>query len=125
MVEGDELTAVTRATIACPTLAAAVRFEGRVEVLNLRMICPWDEAAVLRSVAETSRCPFVHEGAGPAAFGAETPATVGDEAFIGLDAPLRRRTTPEDPIPCAVQLMASVLPNEARMVEERETLLQF
>jgi 2-oxoisovalerate dehydrogenase E1 component len=96
-----------------------------VELLDLRTIVPWDQQAVLQSVRKTGRCLVVHEDIGTAGFGAEVLAFLAQEAFMWLDAPLRRITAPDSLVPYSKALMAHVVPNQARIKAEIEALLAF
>ncbi len=123
--EGDELTVVTWGAMVHPVLRAAERLGDRVEVLDLRTVIPWDKDAVLESLRKTSRCLVVHEDTRTAGFGGEIIATLADEGFMHLDAPLRRLATPDVPIPYNKDLMAQVLPGEERIAEMMEDVLAF
>jgi len=123
--EGDELTLVTWGAMVHLSLEAAERFEGRVEVLDLRTISPWDEQGVLESVRRTGRCLVVQEDTWTAGFASEILATVASETFMDLDAPVRRLTTPNVPIPYNAGLMHAVLPSIERIEAAIEELLTF
>ena len=100
---------------------AADRFGGRVEVLDLRTISPWDRERVLESVRKTSRLLVVHEDNLTAGFGAEIAATVAQEAFWLLDAPVSRLAVNDVPMPYHPVLLERVLPGAdsiARRIEE-------
>ncbi len=125
LVAGDRLTLVTWGALVYPALEAAGRFPGRVEVIDLRTIVPWDRLQVLESVRKTSRLLVVHEDTWSVGFGAEVLATVAAEAFTDLDAPPRRLTTPDVPIPYSADLMAEVLPNARTIAAAIESLLAF
>jgi 2-oxoisovalerate dehydrogenase E1 component len=96
-----------------------------VEVLDLRTIVPWDAPAVLTSVRKTGRCLIVHEDTRTAGFAGEILAVVAGEAFTALDAPPRRLTTPDCPIPYSAGLMAEVLPNTETIGRAIDELLAF
>ncbi len=70
---------------------------GEVEVVDLRTISPLDVDSVLASVARTGRCLVVHEDNRSFGVGAEVAATVAEEGFYDLDAPVRRLCTPDVP----------------------------
>jgi 2-oxoisovalerate dehydrogenase E1 component len=111
LMEGEALTVVTWGGMVYPVLEAAQRHAGQVDVLDLRTIGPWDIEATLTSVRRTGRLLVVHEDTWTAGFGGEILATVAAEAFGDLDAPPRRLTTPDTPIPYSADLMARVLPS--------------
>ena len=125
LTEGDELTLVTWGAMVYSSLAAAARFESRVEVLDLRTISPWDREGVLESVRKTGRCLVVQEDTWTASFASEILSTVASEVFLDLDAPIRRLTTPDVPIPYNAGLMKAVLPNTERIEAAVEELLRF
>src|SRR3990172_4474007 len=125
LTEADELTLVTWGAMVYPALEAAAQFEGRVEVLDLRTISPWDQEAVLVSVRKTGRCLVVHEDGWTAGFGAEILATLGEAAFFELDAPLRRVAVRDLPIPYSAGLMSAVLPNTEQLAAAIADLLAF
>ena len=125
LTEGDELTLVTWGAMVYPALEAAARFEGRVAVLDLRTISPWDEEGVLASVRKTGRCLVVHEDTWTAGFAGEILATLAEQAFLDLDAPLRRLATPDVPTPYSTTLMKAVLPNAERIAAVIEDMLAF
>ncbi|MFQ5921625.1 MAG: hypothetical protein ACE5M4_02175 [Anaerolineales bacterium] len=52
-------------------------------------------------------------------------ATIAFEAFLDLDAPVRRLTTPDVPIPYNEGLMKAVLPSTERIEAAIEELLAF
>jgi 2-oxoisovalerate dehydrogenase E1 component len=125
ITEGDELTVVTWGAMAERCDLAARDFAGRVTVIDLRTIIPWDQAAVLDSVRQTGKCLIVHEEIGVAGFGAEIAATIAQEAFLDLDAPIRRLTMPAVPVPFNTGLMNAILPTVADIGREIERLLAF
>ena len=74
---GNELTVITWGECVYRCLEAAADFSGRVEIIDLRTIAPWDSAAVLKSVKKTGKALVVHEDTMTAGFGAEIVATLG------------------------------------------------
>jgi 2-oxoisovalerate dehydrogenase E1 component len=96
-------------------IEAADRFAGDVELLDLRTIAPWDRTAVLASVTKTGRCLIVHEDNLTAGFGAEVAATVTQEVFWHLDAPVVRLAPKDIPMPYHPVLLDAVLPDAERI----------
>ena len=126
---GDDATVVTWGAMVHAASDAADRLAAEdgveVEVLDLRTILPWDREAVLDSVRRTSRLLVLHEDTRTAGFGAEIAATVADEAFSDLDAPVRRLTAPDTPVPFSPPLERRFLPGVDDVVAELRELLQW
>ncbi len=122
---GDKLTVVTWAAMVERCEAAAKASGYAVEVLDLRTVSPWDKAAVLASVRKTRRCLIVHEDTLTAGFGAEVAAAVAEEAFLSLDAPIRRIAIPDVPTPYNVALMNAVLPQVEEIARCIAELVEF
>jgi 2-oxoisovalerate dehydrogenase E1 component beta subunit len=68
-----------------------------VEVIDLRTLRPLDLATVLDSVRKTGKCLIVYEDNRFGGYGAEIAATVAEEAFEYLDAPIVRIAGPDIP----------------------------
>jgi 2-oxoisovalerate dehydrogenase E1 component len=125
LTEGDRLTLVTWGAMVPEALAATEAFDGQVELLDLRTIIPWDSQSVLDSVRKTGRCLVVHEDIGTVGFGAEIIATLAQQAFMWLDAPLTRLSAPDSLVPYSKRLMDQVVPNKAKIQAAIEELLAF
>lgn len=61
-----------------------------VELLDLRTIYPWDRQTVIESVKKTGRAVVVHESMINYGVGAEVAATLQENAFLRLEAPVKR-----------------------------------
>ena len=123
---GRDLTLVSYgATVAtCLQAAQTLAADGvEVEVIDLRSIQPWDRATVLASLARTHRAVVVHEAVQAFGVGAEIVATLADEGFDELDAPLLRVAAPFMPVPFATSLeRAYAVDAEAVIAAARKTL---
>jgi len=86
------------------------------EVIDLRSLWPWDKEAVLQSLKKTKRALIAHEAPRAAGFGAEIAATLAEEAFDYLDAPIARLGAPHVPIPFSPTLEQQVRVTAAMMV---------
>jgi pyruvate dehydrogenase E1 component beta subunit len=75
-----------------------------VEVIDLRTISPWDEQAVMQSVAKTHRAVIVHEAVKPFGVGAEISSRIHEELFSDLAAPVQRAASAFTPVPYAPTL---------------------
>lgn len=117
---GGDVTLVTWGATVGMTLVAATTLaaEGiQADVLDLISLFPWDEAAVLESVARTHRLVIVHQATRRSGFGAEVAARVVERGFDLLDAPIVRVAALETPIPFSTPLEQYVLPSAARIVD--------
>lgn len=70
-----------------------------VEVVDVRSLSPLDEETLVASVRKTGRAVIVHEAPLTGGFGAEIMATVSEQAFWWLKAPVQRVTGPDVPFP--------------------------
>jgi 2-oxoisovalerate dehydrogenase E1 component len=104
--------------------ALAAEGAGEAEVVDLRSLRPWDRATVIDSVRRTSRVLVLHEAGLTGGLGAEIAATIADEAFMDLDAPVRRVGGLDTPIPFAPTLEA-VWSAEGRLLPALRELLAF
>lgn len=96
-----------------------------IEIIDLRTIVPWDKELVLNSVKKTNRVLVLHEDTISMGFGAEISATISQEAFSDLDAPVMRLAAKDSHIPYNPVYEADVLPNEDKVYEELNKLLNF
>ena len=85
------------------------------EVLDLRSLQPWDEAAVLESLSRTHRLVIAHEAVEAFGVGAEIAARMADTGFDELDGPILRVGAPFTPVPFAKELEAAYRPDAARI----------
>jgi pyruvate dehydrogenase E1 component beta subunit len=104
--EGGDVTVVTWSGMLRHVEAAADLLPGApaVDVIDLRTLYPWDREMVFASVARTGRLLVVHEAVQVGGFGGEIAATVAEELFDRLKAPIRRLGAPRIPVPYAPQL---------------------
>jgi len=102
VAEGTDLTIVSWSSMVVRSLQALAPLAEAgisVELVDLRTVSPWDRETVLKSVAKTGRCLVVHEAVRNFGPGAEIAATVGEELFGKLKAPVRRLGGPYSPVP--------------------------
>ncbi|GAB0097545.1 2-oxoisovalerate dehydrogenase subunit beta, mitochondrial [Sergentomyia squamirostris] len=69
------------------------------EVIDLVSILPWDKQTVCNSVKKTGRVVIAHEAPLTCGFGAELAATIQEECFLHLEAPVQRVTGWDTPFP--------------------------
>jgi pyruvate dehydrogenase E1 component beta subunit len=118
---GADITIVALAAMVPKALEAADRLAAEhgidAEVIDLRSLVPLDTAAILASVAKTSRLFTVEENPRLLGWGAEIASIVADEGFYSLDAPIVRITTPHIPLPSAAVLEDLAIPSVDRIVD--------
>jgi pyruvate/2-oxoglutarate/acetoin dehydrogenase E1 component len=110
---GNEVTVITWGAMVYTADEAAGKLaeEGvSVEILDLRTLIPWDREAVLESVERCSKVLVLHEDTKTGGFGGEIAATIAEEAFEQLDAPVRRLAAPDSPVPFAPSLEKAYIP---------------
>jgi 2-oxoisovalerate dehydrogenase E1 component beta subunit len=109
--EGTDVSVITWGAMVHTADQAASRLDDvSVEIVDLRTVMPWDREAVLASVRKTSKVLVLHEDTRTGGFGAEIAATIAEEAFEDLDAPIRRIAAPDTPVPFSPALEAAFIP---------------
>ncbi len=86
------------------------------EVIDLRTLKPMDTETIIESVKKTGRIVTVEEGWRQSGVGAEIAASVTEQAFDWLDAPVTRVTGKDVPMPYAANLEKLALPSVAEVV---------
>ncbi|MFQ5746141.1 MAG: alpha-ketoacid dehydrogenase subunit beta [Gemmatimonadota bacterium] len=111
---GSDLTVVTYGAMVYRVEEAADRLReedgAELEILDLRTLRPLDLEAIVRSVKRTGRLLIVHEAPRFGGLAGEITAQVCEEAFEWLDAPIRRVTALDTPVPYSPPLEDYYLP---------------
>ena len=123
---GKDVTIVAFSIMVSKALQAAEELakDGiEAEVIDLRTIRPLDTETIIESVRKTNRIVTCEEGFPFAGVGAEISALVSERAFSYLDAPPKRVTGEDVPLPYAANLEQLALPQpETILAAARETL---
>ncbi|MCH2375642.1 MAG: hypothetical protein MK538_15775 [Planctomycetes bacterium] len=117
--EGDAATVVAygRPVHDAMSAAATLAADGvEVAVLDLRTLMPLDEQQIIECIERTNRVLIVHEAPLTCGCGSELAAWIVDRAFEHLDAPVRRLTFPDHPVPFNKALESAHLP-DAQSIE--------
>jgi pyruvate dehydrogenase E1 component beta subunit len=112
--EGQDVTVVaySRMTVIAMQVAQQLEKEGiSVEVVDLRSLRPLDRPTLVNSVKKTGRAVIIEEDWRSYGIGAELAATIQEDAFDYLDAPVLRVAGLEVPLPYAEQLSRASKPN--------------
>ncbi len=125
---GDDALVVTWGAMVHTASDAADELakEGaEVEVLDLRTLIPWDKERVLEGVRRTSKVLVLHEDTRTGGFGAEIAATIAEEAFEDLDAPVKRIAAPDTPVPFSPVLEKAFIPQVEDVVAGLRELAEY
>ncbi|HEX9928543.1 MAG TPA: pyruvate dehydrogenase complex E1 component subunit beta [Pyrinomonadaceae bacterium] len=118
--EGTDCTIVARSMTVPLAIQAAEQLEKEgvcsVEVIDPRTIKPLDIDTIVNSVKKTNRLVIVEESHAFASVGAEISHQVMERAFDYLDAPVKRISTAEAPMPYAKNLEAAALPDVPKII---------
>ncbi|RNI22465.1 pyruvate dehydrogenase complex E1 component subunit beta [Rufibacter latericius] len=87
------------------------------EVIDLRSVRPIDYKAIIESVKKTNRLVVVEEAWPLASISSEIAFHVQHNAFDYLDAPVKRVTARDVPLPYAPTLIEASLPNVQRVIQ--------
>ena len=112
--DGRDVTVVATAWMVHRALEAARTLTGEgidAEVIDLRTLAPWDRDTVLGSVRKTGRLVVAHEAWKVGGIGAEVAATVAEDGFGHLRAPIGRVGAPPIPIPSTAALRNLTIPS--------------
>ena len=126
--EGEDATVVTWGAMVYTATEAADELakEGfEAEVLDLRTIVPWDKERVLEGVRRCSKVLVLHEDTRTGGFGAEIAATIAEEAFEHLDAPVMRLAAPDTPVPFSPPLEKAFIPQVDDVVKALRELAAY
>ncbi len=116
--EGRDVTIVATMLMVHEALAAAdMLAEGEIfaEVVDLRTLVPLDIQTVFESVQKTSRLVIVEENPFTGGWGANLAARVAGDIIDALDAPIRRVTCPDTPVPFSPPLEKAYVPDRQRI----------
>jgi pyruvate/2-oxoglutarate/acetoin dehydrogenase E1 component len=123
--EGGELSVFAYGSSVPLALQAAEELDEDIEVIDLRTLNPLDTEAIIRSAEKTGKVLIAHEATRSCGVGAEVASLISERAFESLDAPVRRLTAPDVPIPFSPPLEQSVLPQLDDMKEACRELLAY
>jgi 2-oxoisovalerate dehydrogenase E1 component beta subunit len=126
--EGRDLSIITFGAQTLTALDAAEELEKEgldVEVLDLRTLAPMDREAILRTAKKTSKVLILHESSRTGGIGGEIAATIAEEAFEWLDAPVVRVAATDTPVPYSPPLEEYHLPQVKDVLEAARKLAAY
>jgi pyruvate/2-oxoglutarate/acetoin dehydrogenase E1 component len=126
---GKDLTIITYGAMLYPCLEASEALQketgAEAEVIDLRTLLPLDRGAIVASARKTGRVLIVHEDTRTGGIAGEITATINEEAFDHLDAPVLRVTSPDTPVPYSAPLEDFFLPNSNKILETARRLIAY
>jgi pyruvate dehydrogenase E1 component beta subunit len=123
---GTDVSLVTYGGSLPKAMAAAEQLAGdgiSADVMDLRSLRPLDVGAIVSSAARTHRVVIVDEGWKTAGISAEISACIAEHAVWELDAPIRRVSSAEVPIPYARHMEEAALPQAEKIVDAARELV--
>ncbi|KAJ8982774.1 hypothetical protein NQ317_018186 [Molorchus minor] len=127
LIEGSDVTLIGWGTqvhvLKEVAQLASSKFKASCEVIDLVSILPWDMETVCKSAKKTKRVLIAHEAPQTGGFGAEIAATIQEECFLQLEAPVARVTGFDTPFPHVFEPF--YLPDKWRCLETVQNLLEY
>ena len=124
--EGTDLTVISYSRMAAIALDVARRLEQEkklnIEVVDVRSLRPLDHTTIINSVKKTNRAIIFEEDWRSFGVGAEIAATLQEETFDYLDAPIKRVASLEVPLPYSKPLEIAALTGAKQLIEAIDQL---
>jgi pyruvate dehydrogenase E1 component beta subunit len=117
--EGDDVTIVTYQKGLEWSLAAAEELSKdgiEAEIIDLRWLRPLDLEPVFESFTKTNRCVVVEESLPVFNVGAEVAAQIHEQCFDWMDAPVKRVSAMDVPLPYARDIEMMALPSPQKII---------
>lgn len=112
------IAGVSQMIVEAQTAAAELSKQGiSAEVIDFRTLKPWDKELLFSSLQKTGRLVLVDNGWKCGGATAEIAATVAEEAFSLLKAPIRRVSCPDLPTPAGYTLEQAFYPGAADIIK--------
>jgi 2-oxoisovalerate dehydrogenase E1 component beta subunit len=119
--EGRDVSVLAYGTMV-HVAEAAVKLTGiDAEIIDVRTMAPLDVDTLCTSVCKTGRCVVVHEATRFGGYGAELVATVQEQCFWNLEAPIQRVAGWDTPYPHAFEW--EYFPGPARIAAALHTVM--
>ena len=120
--EGSDVTIVTYGTMVHVCEAAARSLGLDAEIVDVRTMVPLDVETLAASVQKTGRCVIAHEATRFGGYGGELSATIQEECFWHLQAPILRVCGWDTPYPHAFEW--EYFPGQARVAKALKTVME-
>jgi 2-oxoisovalerate dehydrogenase E1 component beta subunit len=126
--ERRDLSIITIGAMVLTALDAAEELEKEgldIEVIDLRTLAPLDKQAILASVKKTNKAIVLHEASRTGGIGGEIAATIAEEAFEWLDAPVLRVASIDTPVPYSPPLEDYYMPQTKDVLDAARKLAAY
>lgn len=127
--EGKDITFVAYGYMAHRSMEAAEKLEKEgisCEVIDMRSILPWDKELIFESIKKTSKAVLVQESPKTGGVMAEVSASIVEEMFDYLDAPIARVCGLDvPPIPFAPPMESFFLPNANKIAKVARQIMEY
>lgn len=125
LAEGDDVTLISWGAMARVCLEALKLVKNvSVDLIDLRTLSPLDDKIIIDSVRKTGRAVIVHEEPRTLGPGAEIIARINEKAFLYLEAPVKRVTGYDVPVPLP-RLEDYYLPDAERVADAIKEVATF
>ena len=122
--EGDSLSIITYGMGVHWAMDIVNEKDLDVEIIDLRILQPWDKELVYNSVKKTGKALIINEDTVTGSISAEIASSITENCFENLDAPVKRVGSLDTPIPFAQSLEKEFLPKK-RLETALEELLEY
>ena len=126
--EGKDVTVIGVAAGVNMALAAAdvlAKENVSVEVVDPRTLAPLDRDTILKSVRKTGRAVVVDPAHMTCSAASEIAATIAEQAFGALKAPVARVTSPDVHMPFSPVMEKALLPNTDKIVAAVKSVINY
>lgn len=124
--EGSDVTIVALSRSVLHALEAADKLAAdgiSAQVIDPRTVRPLDLETILNAVHKTHRLVLVHEAVQFGSVLSEIAATVQEEAFDSLDAPIKRVAGADSPVAYSLPLEQAQLPTPDKIIQAVRSIM--
>ncbi len=96
-----------------------------IELIDLRSLMPWDKDLVYQSIKKTNKAVILHEANQTGGIGAEISASINQDLFEYLDAPVERLGSIDIPTPFNKELEQEVFWPKSNILNTIKKILRY
>lgn len=123
---GESICVVTYGMGVYWAKTASKKFEGKIEIVDLRSISPWDEELVFERVKSHGKCLIITEEPIGCTFAKSIAGAIQENCFESLDAPVKMVGAADVPaIPLNSVLEETMIPNAEKVEEALNSLSSY